>query len=467
MALVTLRLYDTLSRTVRDFEPLHAGRVGMYLCGDTVYGEPHIGHARSKVIFDVLWRWLERSGYQVWLVRNITDVDDKIIRTAAAEGVPWWLVAQREIYATYDAYRLLGCRPPSMEPLATGHIPEMHQLIERLISRGHAYAADGDVYFAVRSLPGYGELSHQRLEHVQQGESAATGKRDPADFTLWKAAKEGEPAWPSPWGNGRPGWHLECSAMATKYLGGTFDIHGGGVDLVFPHHENELAQSRGAGDGFARYWLHNGMLNLRGEKMSKSLGNTLLVRELAQQLDPAVIRYYLLSAHYRSAMEYGEDSLTEAGAAYERLKRFVVHAAELVGADAGQPTLCADFVTAMNDDLSVPRALAAVHEVVREGNTALSNSDRTAVAGALGSVRAMLQVLGLDPLSEQWSQRVAGGDLRPVVDRLVEVALAERQAARERRDYAAADRIRDELARAGIVVEDTAAGPRWSLGEGT
>jgi len=290
MTRVTLRLYDTLSRSVRDFVPVHEGCVGMYLCGDTVYGEPHIGHAKSKVVFDVLARWLTQHGYAVTYVRNITDVDDKIIRTAAAEGVPWWQVAQRNIYAIRQAYDLVGCAPPTMEPLATAHITQMHALIQRLIDAGRAYAADGNVYFDVASLSEYAELSHQKVAAMQQGETGGTGKRNLVDFTLWKTAKEGEPAWPSPWGAGRPGWHLECSAMAEAYLGGTFDIHGGGLDLIFPHHENERAQSLGAGDAFANFWLHNGLLTMSGEKMSKSLGNTLLVRELAERVRPAALR---------------------------------------------------------------------------------------------------------------------------------------------------------------------------------
>ena len=460
---MTLRLYDTASRSVRDFEPLTPGRVGIYLCGDTVYGPPHLGHARSKVVFDILRRWLEHQGYEVTFVRNVTDVDDKIIRAAHAESVPWWRVAQRNVYAVWAAYQLLGCEPPTMEPLATGHIPEMLALIQRLVDAGHAYAAAGDVYFDVRSLPGYGSLSGQQLDHMQQGETEAAGKRNAADFTLWKGSKPGEPAWQSPWGPGRPGWHLECSAMATKYLGPTFDIHGGGLDLVFPHHENELAQSRGAGDGFARYWLHNGLLTTSGEKMSKSLGNTLLVSELAQRVRPAALRYYLAAAHYRSHIELSEEALQEAAAAYGRLEGFVARAAELVGPSAGAAVLREDFSAAMDDDLGVPRALAAVHDVVRDGNTALAESDKATVAASLGSARAMLGVLGLDPLSEQWA---AGGDrgLRDVVDRLVTVVLEQREAARARKDYTAADEIRGSLGDAGIVVEDTANGPRWTLG---
>ncbi len=463
---MTLRLYDTAARTVRDFIPLTPGKASLYLCGATVQAPPHIGHIRSGVVFDLLTRWLRASGYQVTFCRNVTDIDDKIIRVAAGEGVPWWQVAQRNERAFGRAYAVLGCVPPDVEPRATGHIPEMITLMRRLIEGGHAYPADGDVYFDVHSYPEYGALSGQRLEHMRPAEDTETpdAKRDPRDFSLWKGAKPGEPSWETPWGPGRPGWHLECSAMATKYLGPVFDIHGGGLDLIFPHHENEIAQSRAAGDGFARYWLHNGLVGVAGEKMSKSLGNSLLVDAMVTQVRPVELRYYLGSAHYRSSMEYSAEALDEAVAAYRRIENFVIRAAEVgrAGPGAGR-WLPAAFAGALDDDLSVPQALAVLHETVRAGNNALAAGDTGAAATRLAEVRAMLGVLGLDPLAEPWADAGPGDDLRTVVDALVGVALAQRQAARERKDYAAADAIRDGLQEAGVVIEDTPQGPRWEL----
>jgi len=486
---VTLRLYDTAARAVREFTPLRPGAVSLYLCGATVQAPPHIGHIRSGVNFDICVRWLRARGYYVTFCRNVTDIDDKILRVAAGEEVPWWAVAQRNERAFSRAYDVLGCLPPDVEPRATGHIPEMIALIRRLIDSGHAYAAGGDVYFDVSSYPAYGELSGQRLEQMRPADDTDTDtKRDPRDFTLWKGAKPGEPSWDTPWGPGRPGWHLECSAMATKYLGPVFDIHGGGLDLVFPHHENELAQSRAAGDGFARYWMHNGLVGVRGEKMSKSLGNSLLVDAMVTQVRPVELRYYLGQAHYRSAMEYSPEALAEAVAAYRRIEGFVVRAAELTGAQgapspgpaaaagvAGGPALPgagappslsglpAAFIAALDDDFGVPQALAVIHETVHEGNNALAADDTEAAGAALASVRAMLGVLGLDPLAQPWAGRGADDNLRAVVDALVKASLAERQAARDRRDYAAADAIRDGLQAAGVIIEDTPEGTRWDL----
>ena len=374
---MTLHLHDTLARAVREFTPITPGRVSVYLCGATVQAPPHIGHLRSAVVFDVLIRWLEASGYRVTFCRNVTDVEDKILRTAQAEGVPPPIVAERNQRAFTWAYDALGCRPPDVEPRATGHIPEMIVLIRRLIESGHAYAGGRDVYFDVHSYPGYGALSGQRLDAMRPAEDADdTGtKHDPRDFTLWKGAKPGEPSWETPWGPGRPGWHLECSAMSTKYLGSTFDIHGGGMDLIFPHHENEIAQSRAAGDGFARYWMHNGLLGLAGEKMSKSGGNSLLVTDVLRRVRAPELRYYLVQAHYRSLLEYSEDALEEAAAAYQRIERFVLRASEvLMGAtdDDGAPGLPVSFRSAMDEDLSVPAAVAAVHASIRDGNQALA-----------------------------------------------------------------------------------------------
>ena len=457
---------------MREFTPITPGQASVYLCGATVQAPPHIGHVRSAVVFDVLIRWLEASGYRVTFCRNVTDVDDKILRTAQAEGVPSWIVAERNQRAFTWAYDALGCRPPDVEPRATGHIPEMIVLIRRLIEGSHAYTGDADVYFDVHSYPGYGALSGQRLEAMRPAEDAddVAAKRDPRDFALWKGAKPGEPYWETPWGPGRPGWHLECSAMATKYLGPTFDIHGGGMDLIFPHHENEIAQSRAAGDGFARYWMHNGLLGLAGEKMSKSLGNSLLVTDVLRRVRAPELRYYLVQAHYRSLLEYSEDALEEAAASYQRIERFVVRASEVLmdaTDDDGAPGLPVSFRSAMDEDLGVPAALAAVHASVRDGNQALAASDKAAVRASLVQTRAMLDVLGLDPLAPQWAGSAgapgSGDRLRDAVGSLVKLTLQQRDAARARRDYATADAIRDGLDEIGIQVEDTPEGPRWEL----
>jgi cysteinyl-tRNA synthetase len=459
---VSLALYDTGTRSVRDFVPLVPGQVSVYYCGATVQAAPHIGHLRSGLHVDVLRRWLEHSGLTVTMIRNVTDIDDKILAVGAAQGVPWWEVAYRNERAFTAAYDALGVLPPTAEPRATGHVPEMIVLMRRLIDAGHAYPADGDVYFAVRTWPAYGQLSGQQVAAMQQGEPTGA-KRDPVDFALWKGAKEGEPAWETPWGAGRPGWHLECSAMATKYLGPTFDVHGGGLDLVFPHHENEQAQSHAAGDGFARWWFHNGLLTLSGEKMSKSLGNSLIVADMLQRWRPVELRHYLIAAHYRSTVDYSEEALAESAAGYRRIEGFLTRAAELVG--EGQPgTLPAAFASAMDDDLAVPQALAVVHGAVHEGNGALAAGDKAVVAERYREVRAMLGVLGVDPLAEEWRDE-RRTDLTAVVDALVGVALQQRQEARQRKDYAAADTIRDRLAAAGIVVEDTAAGSRWTFSD--
>jgi cysteinyl-tRNA synthetase len=457
---VSLQIYDTGTRSVRAFEPLEAGKASIYLCGLTVQGPPHIGHVRNWINMDILRRWLSSSGYEVTFVRNVTDIDDKIITKSADAGEPWWALAFRNEREIIFAEGVLGCRPPSYEPRATGHVPEMVELMQRLIDSGHAYVADGDVYFDVQSWPAYGALSGQRVDEMQAaGDSVGDPrKRDPRDFALWKAAKPGEPSWPTPWGRGRPGWHLECSAMATKYLGPTFDIHGGGLDLVFPHHENELAQSRAAGDGFARYWMHNGLVTMSGEKMSKSLGNTLQVREVVKQWRPVEVRYYLGAAHYRSVIEYSPAALDEAAAAYRRIENFVEKATPLV--DDWTPTIPDAFARAMDDDLGVPAALAVLHETVRAGNTAMADGAKETLREAFGAVAGMAQVLGIWPAD--WAERGAA-DQTDVIDALVRVALEQRQAARGRKDYAAADAIRDQLASGGITVEDTPDGPRWSL----
>ncbi|MGQ0623613.1 MAG: cysteine--tRNA ligase [Sporichthyaceae bacterium] len=465
---MTLHLHDTAARGIREFVPAEPGKVSIYLCGATVQAPPHIGHIRSGVNFDVLRRWLEYAGHAVTFVRNVTDIDDKILRRGLTEGIPYWAVAQRNERAFSWAYDTLGCLPPTIEPRATGHVPEMITLMARLIEAGHAYAVGGDVYFAVSSFPAYGALSGQKPDAMQAAADTdvETHKRDPRDFALWKSAKEGEPAWDTPWGPGRPGWHLECSAMAHKYLGARFDIHGGGLDLVFPHHENEIAQSVAAGDEFAGYWMHNGWVTLSGEKMSKSLGNSLLVSEIVRQVRPVELRYFLAAPHYRSMVEYSPGSLAESAAAYGRIETFVRNATEFGGSGsvddlAGVP---AEFAAAMDDDLGTPAAFAAVHAGVREGNSALAVGDKDAVRTHVGEVRAMLGVLGLDPMAEPWADSGSGSaELRQVVNNLVTLTLDQRQAARARKDFAAADAIRDGLSAAGIVVEDTAQGPRWTV----
>ncbi|WP_344871539.1 cysteine--tRNA ligase [Allokutzneria multivorans] len=460
---MSLRIYDTGTRSMREFSPLRSGAVSIYLCGATVQGVPHIGHVRSGLNFDVLRRWLTHLGNDVTLVRNVTDIDDKILSKAAEAGRPWWEWAathEREFISAYDA---LGCLPASVEPRATGHVTQMVELMQRLIDAGHAYAANGDVYFSVSSYSEYGALSGQRPDEVQQGETGTEGKRDPRDFTLWKSAKPGEPSWPTPWGPGRPGWHLECSAMAGAYLGSEFDIHGGGLDLVFPHHENEQAQSRAAGDGFAGYWMHNAWVTLSGEKMSKSLGNTVSIPAMLERVRAVELRYYLVTPHYRSNIEYSEEALHDSVLGYRRIESFLRRVVERVGAP--EPgALTEDFVNAMNDDLGTPAAVGAVHTVVREGNAALDSGDRDGVLAAAGSVRAMMGVLGLDPLDCSWSGKsTVDTGAQKVLGALVEELLEQRKDARKNKDFAAADAIRDRLIAVGVAVEDTPDGPKWTL----
>ncbi|MET7768127.1 cysteine--tRNA ligase [Nocardia sp. NPDC005366] len=459
---MTLRLFDTETRTQREFAPLVPGRASVYLCGATVQGEPHIGHVRSGVAFDVLRRWLQAHDYDVWFIRNVTDIEDKILTKAAEAGRPWW-----EWAATYErafdrAYHLLGVQPPSAEPRATGHITQMIDLMYRLIDRGHAYASEGNVYFDVVSFPDYGKLSGHRLDDVHQGESAGAGKRDARDFTLWKAAKPGEPSWPSPWGPGRPGWHLECSAMAEYYLGPEFDIHCGGMDLIFPHHENEVAQSKAAGDGFARYWLHNGWVTMGGEKMSKSLGNVLSVPNVLKKVRAVELRFYLGSANYRSMLEYSDKALHDAAASYQRIESFLHRVADRGGEiPVGKWTDA--FAEAMDDDLAVPRALAEVHRVVHEGNKALESGSVDAARELAGQVRGMLAILGVCPFDPHWYTAKDDSVALDALDVLVRAELDRRQQARADKDWASADAARDRLQTAGIEVTDTSNGPEWSL----
>ena len=461
---MSVRLYDTATRTVRTFEPLRPGQVSLYHCGATVQWSPHIGHLRGAgIVYDVLRRWLEYRGYEVLQVRNVTDIDDKILTKAGEAGRPWWEWAATHERAFADAYDVLGCQRPSIEPRATGHIPQILAMIGELIEAGKAYPAAGDVYFSVRSQADYGFLSGQRLDEVTQGESEGAGKHDPVDFTLWKAAKPGEPYWDSPWGPGRPGWHIECSAMARAYLGDTFDIHGGGLDLIFPHHENEAAQSHGCGLGFARYWMHSYWVTMAGEKMSKSLGNVLSVPAITAHTRPIDLRYYLVSVHYRSSIEYSQEALDDAATAFGRVESFLHRTADRVGAvPVGE--IPDEFAAAMDDDLSVPRALAVVHETVRRGNSSMSAGRAGEAAAAAAAVRGMLAVLGLDPFVAPWvgTGRV-DAELTTATDRLIQKMLDERATARAARDFAAADAIRHRLAAAGFAIEDTPDGPLWSV----
>ena len=466
---MTFRLYDSATRELVDFVPVVPGKVSIYHCGLTVQSAPHLGHIRKEVVFDVLRRWLSYSRYEVTVVANVTDIDDKILAKSAEAGVPWWAHAYAFERELHDAYASLGCLPPTYEPRATGHIPEMVELVQTLIDRGHAYpAADGsgDVYFDVRSWPSYGTLSHQRIDDMEPAADAdPRGKRDPHDFALWKGHKPSEPAtasWPAPWGRGRPGWHLECSAMASKYLGDEFDIHGGGIDLRFPHHENELAQSTAAGQRFARYWMHNAWLTAAGEKMSKSLGNGALVGEVTRQYPPRAVRLYLVQPHYRSHVEYSDDSLAEATATLARIDSFLSRAVEAIGEIASAP-VPQPFAAAMDDDLGTPGAVAVLFAAIRDGNVALDAGRTDDVRRIAGEVRGMLGVLGLDPSDPAWQHGAGGDDLRPVVDGLVGELLKQRQEARQRKDWAAADAIRDALATLGLKIEDTPQGARWSL----
>jgi len=430
------------------------------------------------VAFDILRRWMTRGhGYDVTLVRNVTDIDDKILRKSADHDQPWWAWSYTHERATTQALETLGVLPPTYEPRATGHVTEMIELIEVLIDRGHAYPAgddSGDVYFDVQSWPAYGELTRQKIADMEPAADAdPRGKRDPRDFALWKGAKSEEPAtasWPTPYGRGRPGWHLECSAMARKYLGDTFDIHGGGVDLRFPHHENEQAQSRAAGLGFARWWMHNAWLTISGEKMSKSLGNSMIVSEMTKNVRPLVLRYYLGAVHYRSVIEYGDDSLSEAEAAVERIESFVARAiesTEAVAADvlaaAAATALPEEFAAALDDDVNVSAALAVIFAQVREGNRELSEEAFDAIPARLQAVVAMTDVLGINPLDPHWTGAPTDSSAHDVLDALITARLADRDTARADRDFAQADSIRNELSALGITIEDTPKGARWAL----
>ena len=459
----TLRIYDTATRSQRDFEPIRPGHASIYLCGATPQAQPHIGHLRSGVAFDILRRWLLAQGYDVALVRNVTDIDDKILTKAAENNRPWW-----EWVSTYEreftkAYNTLGVIPPSVEPRATGFVTQMVDYMQRLIDAGFAYPADGSVYFDVAAWTkaegsDYGSLSGNKVEEMEQGEGEDSAKRGAQDFALWKAAKPGEPSWPTPWGDGRPGWHLECSAMSTYYLGSNFDIHCGGLDLQFPHHENEIAQWQAAGDKFANYWMHNHWVTMSGEKMSKSLGNVLSIPNMLELVRPVELRYYLGSAHYRSVLEYSEAALTEAAAGYRRIEDFLGHFDDL---ELGEWTQ--GFADAMNDDIAVPKALAEIHTTVRAGNKALAAGDEAEARTLASQVRAMAHVLGFDPLEWEDGAQASGADA--ALDALVQAELERRTQARADKDFATADAVRDRLAAAGITITDTPDGPTWSLAQ--
>jgi len=423
-----------------------------------VQAPPHIGHIRSGVNFDILRRWLITSGYKVNFVRNVTDIDDKILHKAVHEEIPWWQVAMKYERAFTDAYNALNVLPPTYEPRATGHITQMIELMQKLMENGSAYApGNGDVYLEVRKLKEYLTLSNQKLDDLQSSEdSDSTYKKDPRDFALWKAAKQGDPSWPTPWGAGRPGWHLECSAMAHAYLGEAFDIHGGGLDLIFPHHENEIAQSSAAGYKFANTWMHNAWVTTSGEKMSKSLGNSLQVVEILKKVRGIELRWYLGSAHYRSMLEFSFEALAESATAFKRIEAFLSRAESVIGKEI-EVLIADEFAKAMNDDLAVPQGLAFIAESMRIGNSA--GDDKKVLAKTAGEIRGALSILGCDPKDSAFAATKSND---AAMDGLIKLALAQREAARERKDFKAADDIRDQIASLGITVEDTTNGPRWS-----
>ena len=470
-----LRIFNSASRRKEDFVPLVPGEARVYVCGVTVYDLCHIGHARSAVVFDVINRYLRWKGFRVTFVKNFTDVDDKIIKRASEEGRPAALVSEHYIAEYRADMASIGVRPADIEPKATEHIAEMIGLIERLIKADVAYTVDGDVYFEVRRFPPYGALSGKKLEDLEAGARVDVDerKRDPLDFALWKGAKPGEPSWPSPWGPGRPGWHIECSAMSMRYLGKSFDIHGGGEDLIFPHHENEIAQSEAAtGRPFVRCWIHNGFVNLGAEKMSKSLGNTLTIREMVRRHDPEAIRLYLLGTHYRHPVEFSLERIAEAGRALARLRSLEQEAERTAmtsgsapgGGLAGEVAAHrARFEAAMDDDFNTPQALGVLFDLARVLNTARDQVARGAegggaFVGGVAELRALARVLGL--LEGRGPET---GPIDPELKARFESLVSLRQAARTHRDFAEADRLRDELTGLGVLLQDTPAGTTWKL----
>jgi cysteinyl-tRNA synthetase len=464
---VPITLFDSKLHESVEFTPLREGAVSMYVCGPTVQSSPHVGHLRSALVYDLWSRWFRYRGYSVTLIRNVTDIDDKILEKAAESGEEWWALAERvegEFQAVADALRISR---PARQPRATGDIPAMVELIHTLLEKGHAYTADdgsGDVYFSVSSWESYGELTHQSVENLTQGDVDSSAKRRPEDFALWKGHKSHEPvtaAWPAPWGSGRPGWHLECSAMSTRYLGPQFDIHGGGMDLRFPHHENELAQSRAAGHAYATHWMHNALVLVGGAKMSKSLGNSIFAADLVASTQPIVVRYALLSAHYRSELDLHDGYLAEAAAAFDRIEGFLVRA-HSEGCETAGGELPSEFQNAMDSDLSIPQALAVIHEHVRQGNHALDSGVTDQAKQAAQAVRAMVGVLGIDPLAEEWATAGSAG-ISAALDSLVESVIALRWGAKADKNFDLSDSLRDAIERAGIDVKDSSSGSTWSL----
>jgi cysteinyl-tRNA synthetase len=467
-----MQVYNTLGRVLQPFETRDPRAVAVYVCGPTVQSAPHVGHGRQAVAFDVIRRYLMWRGFEVTYVTNITDVEDKIIDAAAEEGISTQEVAERATAQFLEAYDLLGVLAPDRLVYATAHIAEMLEMIERLVERGHAYAADGDVYFSVRSFPEYGKLSGRNVDELIAGARIEPGvhKRDPADFALWKASKPGEPAWDSPWGPGRPGWHIECSAMAEQELGFGFDIHGGGLDLVFPHHENEIAQAEAAAGKapFARYWLHNGMVNLRGDKMAKSTGNVIGLLDLLAAYPPLAVRLFYLRAHYRAPIDFSDEAMDDAVASLERLWAFRRRIAAADG--AADADAVARFRAAMDDDFNTAEAMAVLFEVVRQGNRHLDAGEDAApfaavfdeIAGVLGLVEPSA---GLDDLAGELSAVAVEhgvGAMEPAA--ILEELITARRRARAEREWARADAIRDALAAAGVVLEDTPDGTIWHRG---
>lgn len=452
-----LELFDSKEQRLREFIPLTKGHVEMYVCGPTVQSEPHLGHLRSALVYDLLRRWLLASGFTVTLVRNVTDIDDKVLVNAGSED---WLSYARKMEATFDqAYQALGILEPTHKPRATEHIDDMIALTQKLIDKGHAYQAEdgsANVFFDSQSWPEYGSLTNQKLENMEGESEVSFGRKSPNDFALFKEHKADEPAtaaWQTPWGLARPGWHIECSAMAKHFLGESFDIHGGGLDLRFPHHENELAQSRAVGDRFANFWLHNALITIQGNKMSKSLGNGVSVKELFSIGSPAAIRYWLLSANYRSALDYHPAAIAEAKSALDRITAFISRAN--LKTSVNLKTLPEDFIQAMNNDLNLPLALAALHEQVRLGNIAI-DSNSPDVATHLQAVLSMLEVLGLDiALTKQ--------NLSAELEAQVTELIAQRNQAKLDKDFAKADQIRDELTGLGVTIQDLPDRTIWSI----